>query len=134
MVEFSGKSGKGKMKTSKQLCYVAHDIDSVYLSRSACIDLGLIGDDFPTIGAFIDPGKVHMMSENKDNETYSAVNSLNKDKLNLTNDKSTCSCPKWETSHPIPNKELPFPATNENKERLGSLTRSTSVSINPSPS
>ena len=58
--EFSGKNCDGEVRASKQLCYMAHNIDSVYLSRSACVDL-----DFPTIiGAFMNPGKVNLMSEN----------------------------------------------------------------------
>ena len=110
LVEFSGKDCRGEMRTSKQLCYVAHNIESVYLSRSACVDLGVIGNDFPMVGAFMNP-EINLISENKDNETYMSINLHGKEK---PNPESTCSCPKRETLPPVP-KELPFPAIAENR-------------------
>ena len=115
LVEFSGKNCDGEVRASKQLCYVAHDIDSVYMSRSACVELGLIGDNFPTIRAFMNPGKVNLMSENKAHKTYLSVNPH--DKPSLIPGGSTCSCPKCKTPPPVP-KELPFPAVAKNRERL----------------
>ena len=64
LVTFSGKDCQGNTQTSKQLCYVAENIDSVFLSRSACVDLGLISKNFPIIGAFI-TSNISSMSESE---------------------------------------------------------------------
>ena len=40
------------MRHSKELKYVAEDIKGVFLSKAACMDLGIIGKDFPDIGTF----------------------------------------------------------------------------------
>ena len=64
----------------------------------------MIGEDFPTIGAVMNPGTIHRISEREDEPSQIPV-------------ESTCSCPKHETPPPVP-KELPFPDTPENRGRL----------------
>ena len=64
LVTFSGKNCQGNTPTSKQLCYAAEDIESVLLSRSACVDLGLISKNFPIIEALI-TSNISSMSESE---------------------------------------------------------------------
>ena len=64
VVTFSDKDCQGNTPTSKQFCYEAEDIESVLLSRSACVDLGLISKNCPIIGAFI-TSNISSMSESE---------------------------------------------------------------------
>ena len=125
LVTFSGSDCNGNTRTSKQLCYVAETIDSVFLSRSACVDLGLISKNFPTIGAFNTPN-INAMSEtdsdNKDAEDYLFSPSKScKDTVGSKNnsmpDSRVCTCPRRELPPAVPNT-LPLPATPENREKL----------------
>ena len=50
-VKFNGEDSGGAMNETRQLCYVASDVDGVYLSKAACVELGLIHKSFPSIGA-----------------------------------------------------------------------------------
>ena len=123
LVTFSGKDCQGNTQTTRQLCYVAQDIDSVFLSRSACVDLGLISKSFPTIGAFI-TSNINAMSqnntENKLNEAY-VVNPSTSCKQSASSTataptSSTCTCPRRELPPTVPTT-LPFPPVPENRER-----------------
>ena len=117
LATFSGQDCFGNAKTSKQLCYIADNIDSVFLSRSACVDLGLISKDFPTIGTF----NTHNLSalskpkvENKTDESYD-LSSSNSGKNKCS--KSACTCPRRELPPPVPST-LPYPALPENREQI----------------
>ena len=109
-IEFSGEDNNSQRRTSRQLCYVAEDIDNIYLSKSACEDLGLIGKDFPVIGDFINQS-VNSLCNKSDKQYLVAQNICQKD------DGDTCSCPPRQLPPKIPT-ELPFPATPEYREKL----------------
>ncbi len=84
-------SGTGNQEgTTKQMVYVTDSANKFFLSREACLALGIISNKFPTIG-----------------EHLSA---------NATNDKS-CDCPQRQKPPPRPTK-IPFPATTKNREKL----------------
>ena len=66
---------QGDSRKTKQLCYVAEDIHGVYLSKSACIDLGVIDKEFPRIGAFENSNLNSITNDifmNKDKTLYSS--------------------------------------------------------------
>ena len=52
LIVFFGVDCNGDSHMSKQLCYVATNIDTVFLSKSACTDLGIISKSFLTIGTY----------------------------------------------------------------------------------
>ena len=108
LIEFYGKDKNGEIRRSKQLCYIAKDIDHLYLSRTACAELGLIGDSFPSIGDFSNLSV--KSSKNKDVKLYD---------LDYASEimSDNCTCPKRQLPPPVPIK-LPFPATAENREKL----------------
>ena len=127
LITFSGADCNGNIRLSKQLCYVATNIDTVFLSKSACTDLGLISESFPTIGTFI-TSKLNSMSEsnfdNKNDATYlydSSTASACSNKIREVKDKSgnnaTCTCPRRELPPSVPTT-LPFPATQKNQLKL----------------
>ena len=73
------------------LCYIQEQIPkSIYLSRSACESLGLIEKNFPN--------------------SYMEVK-------NIICDADNCNCPARSKPPSIP-KQLPYPATEENRELL----------------
>ena len=50
-IEVVGMAENGDLFVSKQLCYVAKGLRTLYLSQGACKDLGLVDKNFPKIGS-----------------------------------------------------------------------------------
>ena len=120
LVRISGKVHGGGERHTRQLAYVAEEVDRVFLSKKASEELGIISNTFPTIGAFA--------MESGD----AAINALKDDILTSEDDSQTemkefktcegldvdkCSCPKRELPPPVPDS-CPFPPNEENLERL----------------
>ena len=52
LLKFSGRNpNTGQTLYTRQLVYISSSVDQVYLSKAACIDLGMIPADFPSIGS-----------------------------------------------------------------------------------
>lgn len=51
-MELSGKDEYGTEYSSKQMVYIAKGTEAFYLNRSACYELGIISNKFPTIGEY----------------------------------------------------------------------------------
>ena len=49
VIRFAGNRGTRRLET-RQIAYVTDTSDRIFLSRAACVDLGMISDKFPTIG------------------------------------------------------------------------------------
>jgi len=90
----TGQEGKGKQTKTRQIIYVTDSCDKFFLSRQACVDLGLVPSCFPAVGS-----------------SNSIANTL------LT--EETCDCPK-RSLPPPPIQQLPFAATEDNREKLQS--------------
>ena len=83
---------RGQNNSTKQLVYITEMLkNTMYLSREGCIDLGIIEPDFPNAGAS------NQCAANKDKE-------------------EECDCPRRQPPPPPP--DLPYPATEENREKL----------------
>ena len=76
--------------STKQIVYVTDTTSKFFLSREACLSLGIISRRFPVIGE-------HTAS--------------------IQISEQTCSCPPRQKPPARP-KELPFPATPENRQKL----------------
>jgi hypothetical protein len=50
-LEICAPDNMGKLWSSKQLCYIASGLQTLYLSQDACIDLGVISKNFPQVGS-----------------------------------------------------------------------------------
>ena len=99
ILHISAQSHDNKTLKTRQMTYITDSTDKMFLSRETCIELGIIKQDFPTVG-------MALKTEN--------LNSLNE----IDNDTSDqCSCPTRQLPPPPPTK-LPFPASEENRERL----------------
>ena len=46
----SGKDQLGDERTTRQIIYITDSTDKLFLSGGACVDLGIISDQFPTVG------------------------------------------------------------------------------------
>ena len=91
ILRFSGKTKEDKTIETRQIVYVTDSTSKIFLSREACVTLGIISQKFPTIGE----------------STCSIGPSVN----------TSCPCPNREQPPPPP-KHPPFPATMENRGRL----------------
>ena len=92
------------------------------------MDLGLIGNNFPQIGAY-PRGDFNMLSDydivNKSSKNYVSLIKNNQDKAEIPNSKegqkkctgADCTCPGRELPPKAP-KTLPYPATAANREGL----------------
>jgi len=100
VMRFSGTSSTAEKVESRQIVYVTDTTDRVFLSRAACVDLGMISRDFPTIGE------------------VSHTSSADMDTICTDKGLSTkCNCPR-RTVPPAKPTTLPMPATPENREAL----------------
>ena len=95
VLHISGTSKTGEPRETKQFTYVTNDSDKFYISKSACIDLGMISEDFPSVG-----------------ETAAAINPSTRTII-----APQCPCPTRSLPPPLPQK-LPFTAKEENREKL----------------
>ena len=99
VLRLSGKNNMGEQKSTRQMVYVTDKTDKLFLSREACIDLGIIPNKFPTM--------------DEAEGTYS-VNSIGV--TSTSPPQQECQCPKRTKPPPIPTS-LPYPATEANREK-----------------
>ena len=97
ILRLSGRNNEGDERSTRQMVYVTDSTDKLFLSREACVDLGIIPNTFPTVG------------EAEETESADTVNTL------LL--QQECQCPRRTKPPPIPTS-LPFPATEANREKL----------------
>lgn len=106
ILQFSGKDQSGNLVTTRQITYVTDNSEKLFLSREACIALGMITEAFPTIGETVNMVTAELA--NSEHNTHTNSDS------GLTAD---CDCPKSQAPPPCP-IEPPFPATEENRGKL----------------
>lgn len=92
-LRISGTSPSNKTHQTRQLVYFTPSTDRLFLSKQACVALGMLPPHFPTIG--------------ESREDACATNTPNR----------LCDCPQRTQPPPLPTI-LPLPATEENRERL----------------
>ena len=128
-LSLSGQDTNGCIHETKQMTYITNYPGTFFLSRGACVDLGIITDTFPTIGEAsikktrLDnerraPGGTRAYMIGSDDNT-SAVSSSNPQPHSPSESASKiapCGCPRRTTPPPLPG--LPIPATEANRERL----------------
>ena len=103
---FSGKGPTGDIRETRQIVYVTDSSDKLFLSREACMALGMITAQFPTIGEIM--GTEEMCTSRVDEST-----SL----TDKPSDETKCDCPRRELPPSTP-FDLPFPGTEENCVKL----------------
>ena len=104
----SGKDDQGRHVVTRQMTYVTDNSDKLFISREACIALGMISDSFPTIG------KINDMQQTISTEIPQNM----PNKVGSVNDlATTCNCPKRKIPPQLPTK-LPYPASEANLTKL----------------
>ena len=103
ILRFSGKSPYGEPRDTRQITYITDNSDKLFLSREACISLGMITARFPTVGEVISPSCPQLSCAGSTDETDI--------------DTRRCGCPRRQKPPPVPTK-LPYAAHGENRSKL----------------
>ena len=90
--------GAEPMLETRQMVYFTSQCDKFYLNKDACVKLGLIPKEFPTIGQCVIDNPAMNISA-------------------LSASTESCNCLKREKPPPLPTK-LPFPGTSQNVDKL----------------
>ena len=100
ILRFTGIGKPGHTLETRQMTYITDSSERIFLSRDACIQLGMISESFPTVG------EVHSNCtiQHDPGAKGHGINAL-------------CGCPARATPPPLPSK-LPFPATDANRGKL----------------
>ncbi|XP_014676386.1 PREDICTED: uncharacterized protein LOC106816320 [Priapulus caudatus] len=106
ILRFSGKDTSGNTLETRQVTYITDNSDKLFISREACIRLGMIRDTFPTVGETSNDQAAHSGSDDH----------LARDE-NDSGLATECECPRRQLPPPPPSS-LPFPATEDNREEL----------------
>ena len=93
-------SGGGGIET-RHIVYICRDTSDFFLSRRACVELGIVPPDFP-----------NGCQKRQSTAEVSACNVASESSMT-----ATCDCPRRQ-SPPLPPKDLPFPAVEDNREKL----------------
>ena len=104
ILRISGTNKSGKRVDTRQITYVTSDTDKLFLSKEAC-RLGMISNNFPAIG---ETTNYHITDTPKD---------ITSPKASTTTRERECNCPTRTLPPALPT-ELPFDATDENREHL----------------
>ena len=125
-IEVLGRAADGGLFVSKQLCYIARGLKTLYLSQGACKDLGLVDKNFPSIGSTcramvgtvetgghrVSVGKV--LDTGEDMEVFGDI--LGQNSPCQPNQSGSCQCPRrGETPAP---PQPAHPTTMENRAQL----------------
>ena len=123
LVRISGKNKLGIERVTRQLAYIAEEVNRVFLSKKACEDLGIIDESFPTIGAYaMENGNTYISAVKTKKSDEQSTNEIISPKPCEGLDADTCSCPKRELPPPAPDT-CPFPPIAENLGRLETWIR-----------
>jgi hypothetical protein len=104
ILRLSGKSKSGDALATRQITYVTDDSDKLFLSREACMALGMISNTFPTIGETLPPPNM---------SAHSPQDNPNLNHTVYGTHAAPCNCPKRQMPPQRPNK-LPYSATEAN--------------------
>ena len=89
ILRFSGKSPYGEPRETRQITYITDNSDKLFLSREACISLGMITATFPMVGEAMSP-------------QLSCARSTDETDI----DTHGCGCPRRQRPRPVPTNFL----------------------------
>ena len=107
ILRLSGKDMMGNVVETRQITYVTDSSDKLFISREACIALGMITENFPTIGEVASPQTETAATLEDDQAPMSGGSGL----------AVNCDCPRRQLPPPLPTKP-PFPVTEENRDKM----------------
>ena len=108
-IELSG-IGEHHVYQSKQMVYISSKTEAFYLNRSACLDLGIISEEFPTVGENGNPIKTAAIGQDP-----SPVQTEKSTDV-IQNELAPCGCPK--RTLPSPTQKPPCDFSDKNRKLL----------------
>ena len=117
-LKITGYSSSGKRWQTRQMAYCADGCDRLFLSKTACVDLGILEQDFPKIGRF-DGADVNSIEETEVEKDETRVFSRKFEPYTNMDGEEVCSCPR-RTLPPEPplKQDVGIKFTKENSEKL----------------
>ena len=115
VLRFSGTSQSGQTRETRQIVYITNDSNKLFLSRETCTALGIISGNFPTVGEAPQPS-----TANEKQKPSDAAEQIHLSKALNTPESAhhpSCNCPR-RMAPPTKPTQPPFPATEENRQRL----------------
>ena len=103
----------GGTATTRDLLYIVEELSSVFISRDALSNLGIISKEFPKVHSSMSLGWVAGV-QGSSADTAIEQPCIKPD--NFTGETADCGCPVRELPPEPPT--MPFPATEENKEKM----------------
>jgi len=97
ILRFSGRSPSGATLESQQIVYVTSDSDKLFLSWEACTALGMITQNFPTVGETI-----HTCNTTEPDRACDATPPDSATYMPKSTSSSPCTCPCREAPPPSP--------------------------------
>ena len=110
-IKIKAVTPQGALLFTEQLVYIAEGINTLFLSKSACRDLGIIGENFPEVGSH-----TASISSLAGSEETKGKQQQHKQCTPYGPQDSQCNCPR-RTPTPDP-PELPCSPTSENLPKL----------------
>ena len=110
ILKINSPSSSNNTQETRQLVYVTNETSQFFISKGACIDLGIISSNFPAIA-----NKYHQVASA--DVLKSATDHLNHPEQSPTPTTIGCDCPKREPPPALPT-DLPCAATEENRQKL----------------
>ena len=109
-LRISGTATDGNTLQTRQIVYFTDNSDKLYISKQACIALGMITDKFPTIGE---------VDRTLTSGIDAAVEPVDDRPPTIPGPapNTPCTCPQRQLP-PVQPPSLLFPATEENREKL----------------
>ena len=124
LLKFSATNPRtGHTRETRQLAYISKTVPAIYLSREACLDLGVISKNFPQIGEFSEPATaapiVSAAEDDSDCAAHCAAFSLPKCSNSgvVREGETPCSC-STRALPPTTPPSLPCDPTEENLPHL----------------
>ena len=99
-LRLSDSTSQGGIET-RQIVYICRDTSDFFLSRGACVELGIVPPDFP-----------NGCQKRQSTAEVSACNVTSESSMT-----ATCDCPRRHPS-PLPPKDLPFPAVEDSRKAV----------------
>ena len=115
VMRFSGTSPSGQTLETRQIVYVTGDSDKLFLSRETCTALGMISEQFPTVGETLQAPTE--MAQDTATDAASQFPQAATPHIPETAHSTPCTCPRRQKPPPRPT-QLPFPATEANRPHL----------------
>lgn len=99
IARISGTCSKGDPIETRQIVYVTDTTDKLFLSKQACMELGILPDNFPSFGEAIGESATIISTRSEPDAV------------------TGCDCPRRQAP-PSPPSCLPFQATEDNRSQL----------------